>query len=309
MRSLTSRKPRRRGAEKPRRGTRTAPVVRALPAKRRRRRPPSAFRRAWISLRACFTVRHPVLWITTSFLLIAILGALIAGGYVTRTGDVSRKLINAAMADAGFGISSIQITGNHRTNPTDILSALGFAPGQSIFSADVQAARLHLLSLEWVANAQVRRQYPDLITVNIVERLPFALWETSEGSYVVDRSGRSIGLFDPHSFPHLPVIFGAGAPQGAAEIIDAVAAHRATSARLAGYARVSDRRWNLLLNDDVIVELPEEGWAKELDVLEHLIVDKGILERDVSEIDLRMPDNYFFVLRNGQKQQLRGNAT
>jgi hypothetical protein len=43
-------------------------------------------------------------------------------------------------------------------------------------------------------------------------------------------------------------------------------------------------------------------------VLEHLIVDRGILERDISEIDLRMPDNFFFVLRNGQKQQMRGNA-
>jgi cell division protein FtsQ len=260
-------------------------------------------------VRACFTVRHPVMWICTCLVLIAMLAVLIAGGYVARTGEASRKMIDAVMTDAGFGISSIRIAGNHRSNPDDILAALGFAPGQSIFSADVQAARLHLRSLEWVADARVRRQYPDLITVSIVEKLPFALWETPNGSYVVERSGRTIGLFDPHTFPHLPAIFGAGAPQNAAEIIDAVAAHRATSARVAGYARISERRWNLLLNDDVIVELPEEGWARELDVLEHLIVDTGVLERDVSEIDLRLPDNYFFVLRNGQKQQMKGNAT
>lgn len=249
------------------------------------------------------------MWICSSLVLIAVLAVLIAGGYIARTGEASRKMIDAVMTDAGFGISSIHIAGNHRTNPEDILAALGFAPGQSIFSADVQAARLHLLSLEWVADARVRRQYPDLVTVSVVEKLPFALWETPNGSYVVERSGRTIGLFDPHSFPRLPVILGLGAPKSAAELIEAVAAHRATSARIAGYARISERRWNLLLNDDVIVELPEEGWARELDVLEHLIVDKGVLERDVSEIDLRQPDNYFFVLRNGQKQQMRGNAT
>jgi cell division protein FtsQ len=63
------------------------------------------------------------------------------------------------------------------------------------------------------------------------------------------------------------------------------------------------------LSDDVVVKLPEEGWQKQLDLLEHLIVDKAILERDISEIDLREPDNYIFVLRNGQKQQMtRGNA-
>ena len=68
----------------------------------------------------------------------------------------------------------------------------------------MQAARRHLLSLEWVADAEVRRQYPDLITISIVEKLPFALWETPNGSYVVERSGRTVGLFDPHAFRIFP---------------------------------------------------------------------------------------------------------
>jgi cell division protein FtsQ len=73
--------------------------------------------------------------------------------------------------------------------------------------------------------------------------------------------------------------------------------------------RVASRRWNLMLDGDVVVQLPEDGWQTQLDLLEHLIVDKGVLERDVSEIDLRERDNYFFVLRNGQKQQAtRGNS-
>ena len=47
-----------------------------------------------------------------------------------------------------------------------------------------------------------------------------------------------------------------------------------------------------------------------LDVLEHLLVDTAVLERDITEIDLRARDNYFFILRNGQPQTMaRGNAT
>ncbi len=67
--------------------------------------------------------------------------------------------------------------------------------------------------------------------------------------------------------------------------------------------RVSGRRWNLILDDGVVVKLPETGWRKQLDVLERLIVDKGVLERDISEIDLRSKDNYFFVLRGQDKPQ------
>jgi cell division protein FtsQ len=305
MRSVSA-KARRGHATKPSRtrGRATTAILRSSPSRRKGNRRPNVFTRAWQGLRACFSVRHPVMWI----LCIALMGALIAGGYVSRAGDASRRAINTMMTDAGFGIDSINIAGNKRTDPHDVLASLGFAPGQSIFAADIREARRHLLSLEWVADAEVRRQYPNTITVTIVEKTPFALWETPNGTYLVERSGRTIGLFDPKSFPHLPLLIGDGAPQSAAEFVEAVATHRATAARVAGYQRVSERRWNLVLNGDVVVELPEEGWQKELDVLEHLIVDKGVLERDIAEIDLRMHDNYFFVLRNGQKQQMRGNA-
>jgi cell division protein FtsQ len=305
MRSVRA-KARRGHAAKPARarGRATTAILRSSPSSRKGRRRRNLFARVWQGLRACFSVRHPVMWI----LCILVMGALIAGGYVTRAGDATRRAINTVMTDAGFGIGAINITGTRHTDPQDILAALGFAPGQSIFAADIHAARRHLLALEWVADAEVRRQYPGTITVSVVEKVPFALWETPNGTYLVERSGRAIGLFDPKSFPRLPVLAGDGAPGSAAALVDAVQAHRATAARVVGYQRVSDRRWNLLLNGDVIVELPEEDWRRQLDVLEHLIVDKGILERDIAEIDLRAQDNYFFVLRNGQKQQMRGNA-
>ena len=54
-------------------------------------------------------------------------------------------------------------------------------------------------------------------------------------------------------------------------------------------------------------KLPETGWQKQLDALEHLIVDKGILERDVTEIDLRSPTHYFFVLQE-RREERRSNG-
>jgi hypothetical protein len=59
-----------------------------------------------------------------------------------------------------------------------------------------------------------------------------------------------------------------------------------------------------------VVQLPEAGWQKELDALEHLIIDNGILERDVTQIDLRAPTHYFFLLKSGEKKDVeRGKET
>jgi cell division protein FtsQ len=111
-------------------------------------------------------------------------------------------------------------------------------------------------------------------------------------------------------FRRLPKLLGAGAPAAAADLVDAVQAHRAVAARTVAYSYQSGRRWNLILDDGVLVKLPETGWRKQLDALERLIIYDGILERDVSEIDLRSPTHYFFVLRSGEKkQEARGRQT
>ena len=58
----------------------------------------------------------------------------------------------------------------------------------------------------------------------------------------------------------------------------------------------------------VVVKLPEKNWQKELTTLEHLIIDEGVLERDITEIDLRSKNAIFFMLKSGeQKSTVRGD--
>jgi cell division protein FtsQ len=238
----------------------------------------------------------------------ALLAALFVGGYVGRTFSRVNGTVTALMDDAGFGISEVHLAGNRRVAPETILAALGFEPGQSIFNADIQAARQRLEKLDWVASAEVKRRYPDDISVRIVEKLPFALWQSDAGLFVVERGGIIITAKGVGEFRRLPLLLGDGG-SNASDIVDAVAQRRSLETRVKAYQRVSQRRWNLILDDGVLVKLPELGWQKELDALEHLIIDKGILERDVSEIDLRSPTQYFFVLRSGErKNEARGNA-
>lgn len=255
------------------------------------------------------TPSRPMLYISTSLFALALIVGLLVGGYVGRAVGAVNRGMDAIAADAGFGISSVHLAGNRRTPPASILAALGFEPGQSIFGADVHAARARLMQLEWVAAADVSRRYPDSISVSIVEKRPFALWQAADGLHVIERSSKPIAFARAEDYPHLPVFIG-DAPQGGAELTTAIAQHRAVFARVKAMQRISGRRWNLILDDGVVVKLPEDGWRQQLDALEHLIVDKSVLERDIVEIDLRSPDNYFFVLRSGEQQQVtRGNKT
>src|SRR6185312_6663622 len=256
-------------------------------------------------------LRHPILWMSMATMVVVLLAALFVSGAIGRTIHNVRRATDRLVAEAGFGISEIHLAGNSRVPPETILAALGMQPGESIFGAKLRDARARILALDWVASADVVRRYPDSLFVTIVEKRPFALWRSPEGRVaVVERAGGVITAQGVENFARLPKLLGAGAPEAAAAVIDAVTAHRAVAARVAAYEFVSQRRWNLILNDGVVVKLPEAGWAKELGALEHLIVDAGVLERDVTEIDLRSPTQYFFVLRGGEKKDVqRGKET
>jgi cell division protein FtsQ len=260
--------------------------------------------------------RRPMMAMCGLLAVLVLLGALFASGVIGRGIHAVDRTIDTITADAGFGISEIHITGNRRTPYNQVLEVLGMKPGQAIFSADVWQARDRLAHLEWIASAEIHRRYPDAIFVTLVEKRPFALWQAPANAHgeapiwVVERNGKLITTHEVDKFRRLPKLVGSGAPQAAADLVDAVATHRAVAARIAAYARQSQRRWNLILDDGVVVQLPETGWQKELDALEHLIIDGGILERDVTEIDLRSPTHYFFLLKNGEKKDAkRGNET
>lgn len=254
--------------------------------------------------------RRPILLMTLGLVIFAAIAALFASGTIGRAIHGVDRAVDATVADAGFGISEIHLAGNSRVPPESILAALGMKPGESIFAAQLASARARIMALDWVASADVVRRYPDSIFVTVVEKRPFALWQSPHGVAVVERAGGVITTLGVEKFARLPKLVGTGAPEAAADMVDAVMTHRAVAARVAAYEYVSQRRWNLILNDGVVVKLPEAGWRKELDALEHLIVDSGILERDVTEIDLRSPTQYFFVLRGGEKKDVqRGKET
>lgn len=258
-------------------------------------------------MRRRLTLRRPVLYLSGALLAFTLVAALFVGGYVRAVIDTFNAAAARVSADAGFGISELHLSGEDRTPPQTILAVLNLTPGQSIFAANLRMARARLMLLPWVAQADVTRRYPDSITVGIVEKHPFALWQSAKGLFVIERSGAVIARAVPKDFPHLPVFIG-GAPDGGGELVDAVAGHRAVVARVRAMERVSGRRWNLILDDGVVVKLPEKDWQQQLGVLDRLIVDKGILERDITEIDLRSRDNYFFVLHGANKKVARENA-
>ncbi len=215
--------------------------------------------------------------------------------------DDLRTRAEAASASQGLVIADIMLIGRELADRDAIGAALRAEPGAPILAFDPEAARARLLDVPWVREARVARRLPGTIVVTMQEFSPFAMWQRDGRFALIDREGAVILDAARHGeaalapFTSLPQIVGAGAPVAAAPLIDKLAAFPELAVRLRAAVRVADRRWDLTLEPDILVRLPEDGWPEALAKLAALQGDKQLLDRAVAAIDMRLPDR--LVLR------------
>ena len=218
------------------------------------------------------------------------------------------RLSRNLMLSSGLTLDEIILTGRRNTRHADITMALGASPGDLLFDVIPQPARERIEALGWVRSATVRRQFPDTVLVNIVERRPFALWQRDGRVALIDREGQVISSKDLSGFGKLPVIVGENAPQHVGALVSILARNPTLLERLDSATRVSGRRWDIRLRSGLDIRLPQHGVADAWDLLASLIADHKLLERDVIAVDLRVKDRLAVRLGAASAATWRGEG-
>ncbi|MET3601590.1 cell division protein FtsQ [Martelella mangrovi] len=197
----------------------------------------------------------------------------------------------AAFQLAGFSVEDIEISGNQETSEIAVLQSLDLESAYALQALDVQRARGRLLNLPWVAEADVRKVYPSTLKITLTERVPYALWQQEDGrTLMIERDGNVIGSLSAPKFRRLPLVLGQGGNFAAADIDGLLEGWPALSERVRAFKRVDGRRWDLYLDNGMIVKLPQTGTEAALARLKMLEEDRSILEREIAAVDLRLDD-------------------
>ena len=197
-------------------------------------------------------------------------------------------MLQGEFADAGFGIDQIQITGQTLTSEAEIFKALAVEPRTSTVNFDAEAARTRIADLSSVDAVTVRKVYPGQLVVSITEKVPVARWRVDGVTFVVDAAGEQIGE-DRGAYGELPLVVGDGAADDALVMIRALDRFDSLKTGLIALSRIADRRWDMIFDSGMRVQLPEQGVAQALAQLVILQRDYQLLDRDVTLIDLRVP--------------------
>ena len=159
---------------------------------------------------------------------------------------------------------------------------------QSSFDLDLAAVQATAQQLDAVAGAEVKVRSGGVLQVTITERVPTYVWRTDTGLILVDATGHRVaGLAERADRADLPLIAGDGADTSVPEAAAILQAAGPLTPRLRGLVRISDRRWNMVLDRAQTILLPAENPVAALEGLLALNQAEDILARDLTSIDLR----------------------
>ncbi|NSY17817.1 cell division protein FtsQ/DivIB [Neorhizobium sp. AL 9.2.2] len=214
----------------------------------------------------------------------------VVGLYGMSLGGHAQTVAQATTAAVGFAIEDVRVSGNDQTSEIDILQLLGLDGTTSLVALDVGQARRKLSELPWVRYAEVRKVYPRTIEVMLKEREAFGIWQNGSDLALIEKNGSIIAPLRDSKFASLPLFVGREADKAASAFVDQMAAWPELRSRVKAYVRVAGRRWDLHIDNGVVLKLPETQVETALSVLARLEKEERILERDIAAVDLRLHD-------------------
>ena len=236
-------------------------------------------------------------------LLAATLGyGAVAGQHVPDVVNWLKDARDMTANSLGFRIAAISLAGEKEVSREEVLTTAGVSGHTSLFFLDADAARARLMANPWIADAAVFKLYPDRLQITITERLAFALWQKDGRVSVIAADGTVLEPFVEDRYVGLPLVVGRGAERQAKDFLAIVDRFPDIRSVLRASILVAERRWNLRLANGIDVRLPETNVESALDRLVALDRDKKLLSRDITLVDLRLPDRVSVRLSDAAAQ-------
>jgi cell division protein FtsQ len=208
----------------------------------------------------------------------------------TKALDAYYRLREMIVDQPQFIITRIEVP-DVSTDLAEQIRVAAFVPlPASSLEVHVGAVRERVEQLDAVERARVRAQPNGVLEIRAIERVPVVLWRSASGLELLDQNGVRVAEVDSRlRRPDLPLVAGAGADTQVPEALALLDDARPVLDRVRGLVRVGERRWDLVLDRDQVIRLPEAEPSAALRRVMALQAADELLERDLTVVDMRDP--------------------
>ena len=224
------------------------------------------------------------------------------------------KLIEASSnisKTVGLTVREVIVEGRSKTRKSVLLQALQVSEGDNILAINITEMKDRINKLPWVKSARIERHFPNKISLTLFERTPMARWQTNRMLKLIDVHGDVIPIVDLTRFSNLPIIIGKNAPKIAGQILKTLSNEPHLFRRVKSLTLVSDRRWDVQLDNEINVHLPEKNPGKAWAHLATVEQGHNIFGDQVQGIDMRLENQLIIKIEKNKTSpgKMRGRNT
>ena len=213
------------------------------------------------------------------------------------------KLIEASgniSKTVGLTVREVIVEGRSKTKKSALLQALQVSEGDNILAINITEMKDRINKLPWIKSARIERHLPNKISLRLFERTPMARWQTNRMLKLIDVNGDVIPIVDLTRFSNLPIIIGKNAPKIAGQILKTLSNEPHLFRRVKSLTLVSDRRWDVQLDNQINVHLPEKNPGKAWAHLATVEQGHNIFGDQIQGIDMRLENQLIIKIEKNK---------
>lgn len=225
-------------------------------------------------------------WSFAALIVITLTATVIA----FRLPQLAGLAIGEGIGQLGFTLKHVETRGNQRVSTQAIYDIAFNQQSSAMPLVDLDGTRARLLQLPWIREARVSRRLPDTMVIEVIERVPVAVWQREGRFHLVDAEGvvlEPVGAV----MPQLVRLIGPDANRNFASLNALLGAAPRLRPMVTDATWVGQRRWDLHFQGGEVLSLPE-GEAEARRAIERFAqMDQRdtLLGRGFARIDMRDP--------------------
>jgi cell division protein FtsQ len=236
--------------------------------------------------------------------------ALLAAGIALGAWEGYKRFIRLPY----FAVAEIRVEGNLQVASEDVVRGLRLPQGASLLEVDLEELSRRVRANPWIKDAWVRRQLPLSLIIQVVERVPEAVF-VSDRRYLLSADGVILAELTEDDLPTLPVLRAAGrthvrpgervvtmdVAQGLAVWRQFQVANALQGETAHEIAMVGDGSYVVNLGQQMpTIRLRAQDLAEQLRRLGAALAASGQSLAAFAQVDLRFRDRVVFTLLRGR---------
>jgi len=235
-------------------------------------------------LRLIFTLGFPSLLI-----FCATLGLFININVWENISAIKKDLKLAFVERPEFMIKVASIDGSSDELANEIREILPLDFPVSYFDLDIKYLHKVVNEIPAVASAAIKISAGGVLQINVAEKSPAFIWRKDNVMSVIDETGSFIRIANSRvDYPKLPLVVGETADLAVSEISSLMQANEYFKDHVRAFIRVGERRWDLILENNVRIMLPQREFLAAFDRLLLMNEAGSLLSGRLSNIDMRL---------------------